>query len=745
MDLKDTRVLVTGGAGFIGSEVTRQLAASAGEVLVVDNLVNGSRENLANLPDSVCFHEADIRDSDRMMELLRGVDIVLHLACLGVRHSIHSPRDNHDVNATGTLDLLTAARANDVRRFVYVSSSEVYGSAQWVPMTEDHPTRPHTVYGASKLVGECYARAYHDTYKFPVVVVRPFNTYGPRCHHEGDSGEAIPKFMLRAMAGRPMVIFGDGLQTRDFAFVSDTARGILLAGLADEAVGKTLNLGGGAEIRIKDLATEVAHVLGIEAPKIEHIESRPGDVLRLYADPSKARDLCGYSATVSLSEGLAKLKDWYLQGGVAPEMLLEQEKVRNWEPHTTKETVSSFIPVAKPLVGEGEAKAAARVIRSRWLTQGPEVSRFEKEFADYVGAPHACAVSSCTTALHLALEAVGVGIGDEVITVSHSFLATANSIRYCGAMPVFVDIEPGTFNINPSLIEQAMSAKTKAILCVHQMGLPCNLAAIVNIAHRFGLPVVEDAACAAGSEIYWKGGWERIGKPHGDVACFSLHPRKLLTAGDGGLLTTTSSDIDRRFRLRRQHGMDIPDSVRHSASHVVFESYSELGYNYRMTDLQAAVAREQLRRLPEMLRRRQELVKKYESHLERGAGITLPKEPEWARTNWQSYCVRLDADLHQRDVMQKLLDRGIATRRGVMCAHREPAYDGVGWRCGSLNCNGGRSCNHLRESEAAQDHCVILPLFHDLMPAQQEKVAVELIAATKCLCPADATVGQRVD
>ncbi|MGH9496442.1 MAG: DegT/DnrJ/EryC1/StrS family aminotransferase, partial [Candidatus Sulfotelmatobacter sp.] len=260
-----------------------------------------------------------------------------------------------------------------------------------------------------------------------------------------------------------------------------------------------------------------------------------------------------------------------------------------------------FIPVARPHLGQEEVSAAGRAILSGWVTQGPEVAAFEGEFAAYVDAPHACAVSSGTTALHLALLAVGVRPGDEVITVSHSYIATANAIRYCGALPVFVDIEPHTFNIDPRRIEAAISEKTRTILCVHQMGVPCDLKTILEIAHTNNLRVVEDAACAIGSEILWDKNWENIGKPHADVACFSFHPRKLLTTGDGGMLTTADREMDHKFRLWRQHGMSVPDTVRHASPNVVFESYPELGFNYRMTDIQAAVGREQLKRLPEAI------------------------------------------------------------------------------------------------------------------------------------------------
>jgi len=387
----------------------------------------------------------------------------------------------------------------------------------------------------------------------------------------------------------------------------------------------------------------------------------------------------------------------------------------------------SFIPVARPLLGEAEVSAAQRAILSGWVTQGPEVAALEHEFAEYVGAPFACAVSSGTTALHLGLLAVGVSAGDEVITVSHSYIATANSIRYCGATPVFVDITPGTFNLDPEKIESAISEKTRAILCVHQMGMPCDLARILEIARDHSIAVVEDAACAIGSEVLWHGQWEKIGKPRADVACFSFHPRKLLTTGDGGMLTTARLDIDRKFRLWRQHGMSVPDAVRHSSREVVFESYPVLGFNYRLTDIQAAIGREQLKRLPAAIQERCEIAALYRELLGDIPGLILPEEPSWARTNWQSYCVRLPEHLDQREAMQSMLDAGIATRRGIMCAHREPAYRQAGtWRCANHACLPADHCPNLSNSEDAQDRGVILPLFSGMTEEEQERVASAL-------------------
>jgi dTDP-4-amino-4,6-dideoxygalactose transaminase len=259
------------------------------------------------------------------------------------------------------------------------------------------------------------------------------------------------------------------------------------------------------------------------------------------------------------------------------------------------------------------------------------------------------------------------------------------------------------------------------------MGMPCDLKAILEIAGKYKIPVVEDAACAVGSEIHWQGQWERIGKPHANVACFSFHPRKLLTTGDGGMLTTADTGLDRKFRLWRQHGMSMPDTVRHASPKVMFESYPELGFNYRLTDIQAAIGREQLKRLPEAISLRQQLAARYRQLLKDVPGLILPTESEWARTNWQSYCVRLPNNTDQREVMQQMLDESIATRRGIMCAHLEPAYAGKDtWRCAEVDCTPGGRCPNLTESERGQNEGVILPLFSQMTEEQQRQVASAL-------------------
>lgn len=370
------------------------------------------------------------------------------------------------------------------------------------------------------------------------------------------------------------------------------------------------------------------------------------------------------------------------------------------------------VPVARPSFGVAEEQAVVDVLRSGWVSQGPKVAEFERRFAEYVGAAEAIAVSSCTTALHLALLAAGVQPGDEVLCPSLSFIATANSIVYAGARPVFVDINPVTFNIDPGRIEDAITPQTKAIIVVHQIGLPCALRAISDIASRHHLVVVEDAACAIGSEYEGR----RIGSPYTSTACFSFHPRKILTTGEGGMVTTSDSELAARMRRLRQHAMNVSDLARHDSRQVVFESYDEVGYNYRMTDLQAAIGLAQLQRLDPMLSRRRSLALRYSEHLSTISWLTVPTEPASCRHNFQSYMVRLqrDAPVTRNQLMHELLDRGVSSRRGIMAIHREAPYRDDKWDA------------RLPITNLVTDTALVLPLFYEMTEEEQDYVIESL-------------------
>lgn len=366
------------------------------------------------------------------------------------------------------------------------------------------------------------------------------------------------------------------------------------------------------------------------------------------------------------------------------------------------------IPITKPLFGPEEQQAACEAIASGWVTQGPRVAEFEKAFAEYCGAKHAIATANCTTALHLSLLAAGIGPGDEVICPSMSFIASANAIRHCGATPVFAEVREHDFNLDPDDILPRITERTKAILPVHQLGMPAEIDKICRIADKHGLIVVEDAACAIGSSYRSV----KIGRPFGKFACFSFHPRKVITTGEGGMITTDDDDAERLLRLLRQHGMSVPDTVRHRAREVIIESYVCVGYNYRMTDIQAAIGLEQLKRLDGMMADRQRLAERYNCAFADLPGVCVPQPPEYVVPNWQSYAVRLtdEMSVSRNELMQRLLDQGIASRRGVMTIHREPAYADL---CVGLE---------LPVTEAASDHSVILPMYPQMTDEEQEQV-----------------------
>jgi nucleotide sugar dehydrogenase len=371
-----------------------------------------------------------------------------------------------------------------------------------------------------------------------------------------------------------------------------------------------------------------------------------------------------------------------------------------------EDQMKARIAVAKPLLGTPEVKAVTSVVRSGSLSMGEQVRLFEQEFAQFTKAPYATAVSSGATALHLALLSVGVRPSDEVVTVSHTRTATAQSIRYCGAVPVFVDIDKLTFNIDASLIENAINEKTRAILVPHLFGMPCEMHAILDIAAKHRLPVVEDAAMAVGSEILINQRWERIGSPHGDVACFSFDAHSLLTTGEGGMIVTKDEAKDRLFKTLRNEGIE-------SGQHKL------LGFNYRMTDMQAAVGRQQLERLPGIIEQRHRQAQLYRQELAAVSVLKLPVEPEWARTNWQSFCVKVENKRLKERLMKELQSKEIDTICGVTCVHREEAFKHEDWHfSGAATARAA-----LKASEESQDCCVILPMHHSMRDEQFARIA----------------------
>lgn len=365
-----------------------------------------------------------------------------------------------------------------------------------------------------------------------------------------------------------------------------------------------------------------------------------------------------------------------------------------------------MIPVMKPWLGAEETEAVAEAVASGWIAQGPRVAQFEVAFAQAMQTKEAVAVSSCTTALHLSLLVAGVGPGDEVVVPSLSFIATANAVRYVGATPVFADVDPSTQNLTAETIEPVLTGRTRAVVLVDQGGIPADLAEVTRLVSARGIAVVEDAACAAGSTLR--------GQPVGSqatLAAYSFHPRKLLTTGEGGMITTSDEGLAARLRRLREHGMDSSAAARHQSRQPVIEQYVEVGFNYRMTDIQAAIGIVQLSKLERMVARRRELAERYHRLLGDMPGIMTAADPGYGTTNYQSFWVALPEwfPASRNEVLKALAEGGVSARRGIMAAHLEPAY---------------RNHPHvpLPVTERLTSTSLILPLFHQMTEEEQETV-----------------------
>ncbi len=365
----------------------------------------------------------------------------------------------------------------------------------------------------------------------------------------------------------------------------------------------------------------------------------------------------------------------------------------------------SRLNVMQPWLGSAEVEAVTAVIESGWVAQGPRVAEFERAFAAQQQAEHAVAVSSCTTALHLALVVAGIGEGDDVVVPSFSFIATANAATYVGARPVFADVDPVTGNLTAETVEAAMTERSRAVVLVDQGGVPADLDAVRAVCDPRGVVVLEDAACAAGST--YRGRPVAAGA---DIAAWSFHPRKILTTGEGGMITTSRADWAERARRLREHAMSVSASARHASVLAPPEEYAEVGFNFRMTDLQAAVGIVQLGRLPEVVARRRELAASYAKAILEVPGLRAVADPAHGTSNFQSFWVEVEDD-HPTDregLLARLAEADISARRGIMAAHRQPAY--------------AHLAASLPVTERLTDRTLILPLFHQMSESDQGRV-----------------------
>ena len=365
------------------------------------------------------------------------------------------------------------------------------------------------------------------------------------------------------------------------------------------------------------------------------------------------------------------------------------------------------IPLTRICFGPEEEAAAARTLRSGWITQGPRVLEFERAVADYVGAQHGVAVTNATAGLHLSLITAGIGPGDEVILPSLTFIATANVVRYCGATPVFADVDLNTLNLNAEDVAARCTIRTKAIILVHQFGLPGDINRILEVARQANCELIEDAACALGATYRDT----RIGS-HSTRVCFSFHPRKIVSIGEGGMILTNNAQLADRLRRLRHHGRDATEWQRHESTQAGRERYVETGYNYRLTDIAAAIGLEQMKRLDQIVSDRRRVAKRYDQAFRQQERLSVAYNNYGAQTNAQTYMLRLigATPQHRDTLVTQLREKGIGAKAGLACIHQEPcyadAYPGV----------------LLPNSEQLSEQMLLLPLFPQLTEEQQDRV-----------------------
>jgi perosamine synthetase len=369
------------------------------------------------------------------------------------------------------------------------------------------------------------------------------------------------------------------------------------------------------------------------------------------------------------------------------------------------------IAFSRPYLGEEEVQAAAAVLRSGWIVGGARLAAFERRFAELCGAAEAVGVSSWTTGGFLVLHSLGIGQGDEVIVPSLTFIASVNVIRHAGATPVFADVDPATYNIDPADVAHKITERTRAILPVDQVGLPCDIDAINEIASRYGISVIDDAACAFGSRNR-----NRTVGSLAEVTIFSLHARKVVTTGEGGMIVTNDRALAERLRRLRHQGMSVSDFARHNISPTMFEEYPEIGYNFRITDIQAAIGLAQLDRVDDLLARRRAVAERYQQALAGHPVLIPPHVPAELVPNWQSYqiAVGFGSPVTRNELMDRLHAMGIPTRRGVMASHLEPPYRALS--------------AHLPNTERLAAATLQLPMHPALTLAQQDRVLAALDA-----------------
>ena len=672
------RILVTGGAGYLGSSLVGLLLKQGHDVRVFDRFCFGRNalEEFAASPQCEIL-QGDVRRLQEASALLEGIDAIAHLASLSNDPSCNLDAEMAaDVNVESTRELVNKAIQRGIRRFVFASSCNVYGKGMFDILDEESPPNPVSIFGRTKLEAERLLLAMKGEH-FEPVVARTATMFGwsPRMRFD----LAINHMVATALRNGGIKVFGGGNQWRPFVHVRDAAEAfaLLLTAPAEAVSGQVFNVGReDFNWRIIDLARHVARTLGGIGVEIE----KDDDDLRTYrVQFDKIRNTLGFNCTRMIDEGIREVRDGLLESQIDPfqdvyfnvrrlKQLLATPVDEGGEPIAAR-----FIPLAKPCLGPEEEAAVVAALRSGWLTSGPHIQSFEKALSEITAAPQVVALSSCTAALHLCLDHLGVRPGDEVITSPITWASTGNTILHMGAKPVFADIRRNTLNIDAAAIERAITERTRVIMPVHMAGQPCDLDAVYGVAAKHGIPVVEDAAHALGAS--YKG--KRIGS-YGNLACFSFYAIKNVTTMEGGAVALKDQEVAARLRLLAANGMSATAWERYGRSAVAHPAeVIEPGYKYLMSNVGAAMGIEQLKKFAAFQAARRRIAHMYTTVLSDLDEIWMPEIIDGVEHAWYSFIVRLKLDKltkTRNEIAAALRRENVGTGVHFFGLHLHPYY-----------------------------------------------------------------------